>query len=167
MSYSVALPIFDSEIVLFSHQALLLKSKSTMWIISKVIWLVTILKSFMPKYCLNFSTSHTTAKHSCSVIEYFFSCSLKILLVQTIIYSFLLSLFWCKTAPIPSPDVFVYKINGLSKSEYVITDMIASLVFIVLNAFCLTDIYLNGTGLPFSFQVSSLIISQNLFIYCR
>ena len=66
---------------LHNYQALLLNSKSTVCIVFRVMWSVIILKGFMPKYCLNFSTFHITAKHSYSIIRYFFLCSLKVLLV--------------------------------------------------------------------------------------
>src|SRR6266511_3058345 len=61
---------------LHNHRALLPDGRSTVLIVSSAIWSVIILKGFMPRNCLNFFTSHTTAKHSCSVIRYFFSCSL-------------------------------------------------------------------------------------------
>src|SRR6266496_6612312 len=61
---------------LHNHQALLSDGKSTVRIVSKAMWSITILKGFMLRYCLNFSTPQTTAKHSYSVMEYFFSCLL-------------------------------------------------------------------------------------------
>src|SRR6266498_4260042 len=119
----------------------------------------------MLRYCLNFSTSHTTIKHSCSVIEYFFLCLLKVLLAQVIICSLSSSSFWCKTAPTSPSDISIYSMNGLSKLRYATTDIMASLAFIALKAFCLADIHLNGTDLLFSFLVNSymgLIISNNI-----
>src|SRR6266498_2985932 len=61
---------------LHNHWALLPDGRSTVLIVSNVMWSVIILNSFTSRNCLNFSTSHITAKHSCSVIGYFFSCSL-------------------------------------------------------------------------------------------
>src|SRR6266498_5235160 len=61
---------------LHNHRALLPDGRSTVLMVSSAMWSVTILKGFMLRNCLNFSTPHTTAKHSCSVIGYFFSCSL-------------------------------------------------------------------------------------------
>src|SRR6266540_4448742 len=61
---------------LYNYQALLPDGKSTVLIVSSIMWSVTILKGFTLRNCLNFFTSHTTAKHSCSVIGYFFSYSL-------------------------------------------------------------------------------------------
>src|SRR6266542_3383028 len=61
---------------LHNHQALLSDGKSTVQIISSAMWSVIILNSFTLRNCLNFFTPHTTVKHSCSVIGYFFSCSL-------------------------------------------------------------------------------------------
>src|SRR6266542_4338033 len=78
---------------LHNHRALLPDGKSTVLMVSSAIWSVIILNDFTLRNCLNFSTPHTIAKHSCSVIGYFFSCSLKVLLAQTIIRSFLSSLF--------------------------------------------------------------------------
>src|SRR6266498_5190195 len=61
---------------LHNHQALFPDGKSTVLIVSSAIWSVIILNDFTLRNCLNFSTPHTTAKHSCSVIGYFFSYSL-------------------------------------------------------------------------------------------
>src|SRR6266542_28317 len=61
---------------LHNHQALLPDGKSTVRIVSSIIWSVIILNGFTSRNCLNFSIPHTTAKHSCLVIGYFFSCSL-------------------------------------------------------------------------------------------
>src|SRR6266498_4414521 len=97
-TWAILLPFLCSMVKsycwsLHSHQALLPDGKFTVQMVLSAIWSVIILKSFILRYCLNFSTSHTTAKHSCSVIGYFFSCLLKILLTQAIILSFLSSLF--------------------------------------------------------------------------
>src|SRR6266542_498538 len=61
---------------LHNHQALLSNGKSTVQIVFNAMWSVIILKSFTSRNCLNFSTPHATAKHSYSVMGYFFSCSL-------------------------------------------------------------------------------------------
>src|SRR6266542_5395404 len=72
---------------LHNHRALLPDGRSIVLIVSSAIWSVIILNDFTLRNCLNFSTPHTTAKHSCSIIGYFFSCSLKVLLAQAIILS--------------------------------------------------------------------------------
>jgi len=60
---------------LHNYQALLSDGRSTVLIVSNTMWSVIILKDFTLRNCLNFLTPHTTAKHSCSVIGYFFLCS--------------------------------------------------------------------------------------------
>src|SRR6266540_1303294 len=80
-TWAILLPFLCSMVKsycwsLHSHQALLLDGKSTVLIVSNAMWSVIILNSFTLRNCLNFLTPHTTAKHSCSVIGYFFSCSL-------------------------------------------------------------------------------------------
>ncbi len=73
-------------------------------------------------------------------------------------------------APIPSSDASVYKMNGLLKLEYIITDAVTSLAFMTSKAFYLISDYSNGTGLPFSSLISSyigLFISKNPLIYCQ
>src|SRR6266540_3433817 len=80
-TWAILLPFLCSMVKsycwsLHNHWALLLDGKSTVLIVSSAIWLVVILNSFTLKNCLNFLTPHTTAKHSCSIIGYFFSCSL-------------------------------------------------------------------------------------------
>src|SRR6266542_3940530 len=77
LTWAILLPFLCSIVKsycwsLHNHQALLLDDKSTVQIVSSAMWSVIILKGFTLRNCLNFSTSHTTAKHSCSVIGYFF-----------------------------------------------------------------------------------------------
>src|SRR6266496_4117510 len=174
-TWAILLPFLCSMVKsycwsLHNHRTLLLDGRSTVLIVSSVIWSVIILNGFTLRNCLNFSTPYTTAKHSCSVIRYFFSCSLYVLLAQAIILSLLSSPFWCKTAPTPPPDASVYRINGLSKSGWATTGAVASLAFMASKAFCLADIHSNDTDLPFSFLVSSymgLVISENPLTYCQ
>src|SRR6266542_6295503 len=80
-TWAILLPFLSSMVKsycwsLHSHRAFLPDGKSTVLIVSSTIWSVIILNGFTPRNCLNFLTPHTTAKHSCSVIGYFFSCSL-------------------------------------------------------------------------------------------
>ncbi len=112
-------------------------SKLAVFTVSKAMWSVMIVKGFTPRYCLNFSIPYTMARHSCSVIGYFFSCSLNALLTQVISFSLLSSPFWCKTALTPPPETSVYKMKGLSKSECVTTDAIIIFFLISSKAFCL------------------------------
>src|SRR6266498_4629851 len=80
-TWAILLPFLCSMVKsycwsLHNYRALLSDGKSIVQIVSNAMWSVIILKGFTLRNCLNFLTPHTTAKHSCSVIRYFFSCSL-------------------------------------------------------------------------------------------
>src|SRR6266545_683450 len=80
-TWAILLPFLCSMVKsycwsLHNHRTLLSDGRSTVLIVSKAMWSVTILKDFTSRYCLNFFTLQTTTRHSCSVMGYFFSCSL-------------------------------------------------------------------------------------------
>ncbi len=92
---------------LHNYQAFFPDGKFIVHIVSRTIWSIIILKGFTFKYCLNFSMSHITAKHSCLVMGYFFSYSLKVLLAQAIIRSLSSSPFWYNTALTPLSSIIM------------------------------------------------------------
>ncbi len=155
---------------LHNHLTLHPISRLAILTVSRAIWLVMMMKDFTSKYCLNFFTSHTIVRYSCSVIRYFFSCSLNTLLVQIMSCSFPSSPFWCKIALTPSFETSIYKIKGLSKSGWVITGAVIIFLLILSKAFCLRSVYSNSIRIPSSFLVSlyiGLVISENPLIYLR
>jgi len=134
-----------------SHLAFCPIDKLAVFIISRTMWLVMIVKDFTLKYCLNFSTPHIMVRHFCSVIGYFFSCSLKALLTQAISFSLLSSSFWYRIALTPPPEASIYKIKGLSKSECTTTGTVVIFLLISSKAFCLWSVHSNDIRIPLFF----------------